>query len=135
MVSEADPPLQMVVEPLIDAVGRSLTVTVAEPVRSPAFEVQFASLNVATVYVVVEEGETLTEIEGAVPENGVPSDKVPLIVPLPVTEIVSEAEPPLQMVVEPLIDAVGRALTVTVAEPVRSPAFDVQFASLSVATV
>ena len=74
-------------------------------------------------------------IEGAVPENGVPSDNVPLIVPLPVTARLNVALPPLQMVVVPEITAVGRGFTVTTALPVRSAAIAEQLASLRVATV
>ena len=84
--------MQIVVDPLIDAVGRELTETVAEPVRSPAFAVQFASLSVATEYVVVDDGETFTVIVGAVPLNGAPFESVPLIVPLPVTVNVRVAD-------------------------------------------
>ena len=54
-----EPPLQIVVVPLITEVGLGLTVTPAEPVLSPALEVQFASLNAVTVYVFVLEGDTL----------------------------------------------------------------------------
>jgi hypothetical protein len=56
-------------------------------------------------------------IVGAVPVNAVPSDNVPLIVPLPATDNVSVADCPLQIAVDPLIEACGLALTVTVAEP------------------
>ena len=43
-------------------------------------------------------GETLTVIVGAVPLNTVPSDKVPEIVPGPVTASDKVARLPLQMV-------------------------------------
>ena len=72
----------------------AFTVTVALPVRSPALEVQFASDNVAIVYVVFATGVTITVIVGAVPLKAVPLDKVPLIVPEPVTVRVRVALPP-----------------------------------------
>ena len=56
---------------------------------------------------------TLTVIEGAVPLNTVPSDRVPLIVPVPVTAIVKLADEPLQIVVVTLNVPVGSASTVT----------------------
>ena len=81
-------------------------------------------------------GLTLTVMVGAVPLNGMaPGESVPLIVPLPVTANVRVAFWPLQIVVVPLMLPVGRALTVTVALPVRSPACAVQLASLSAVTV
>jgi len=43
--------------------------------------------------------------------------------------------PPLHIAVVPLITLVGRALTVTTALPVLSPAIDVQLASLNTVTV
>jgi hypothetical protein len=133
--SVALPPLQIVVEPLIAAVGRAFTVTIALPDKSAPMEEQFASEAEAREYVVAEDGETLTVIVGAVPLNDIaPGLIVPLIVPLPVTAKESVALPPLQIVVEPLIAAVGRALTFTVRVPVKSPAMDVQFASLREAT-
>ena len=60
---------------------------VAVPERSDACAVQLASLSADTVYIVVDAGATDTVIVGAVPLKGVPSDKLPLIVPLPVTVI------------------------------------------------
>ena len=60
-------------------------------------------------------GLTLVVIVGAVPLNALPSDSVPLIVPLPVTVSVKIALWPLQIVVFPLITEVGRAFTVTLA--------------------
>ena len=51
-------------------VGNGLSVTVALPVRSPAWELQFASLNVAIVKVVgLEEGVTTTLIGLLLPLN------------------------------------------------------------------
>jgi hypothetical protein len=77
--------------------------------------VQFALLSEATLYVVVEVGDTLTLIVGAVPLKGMaPGFSVPLIVPLPVTDIAIDVELPLQIVVLPLTLAVGRGFTVTV---------------------
>lgn len=58
-------------------------------------------------------GLTLTEIVGAVPLKAVPSDKVPVIVPSPVTASDKFVLPPLQMDGVPLNAAVGRALTVS----------------------
>jgi hypothetical protein len=55
-------------------------------------------------------------IVGAVPVKGVPSDKVPLIVPGPVTAIDKLVLPPLHIEVAPLIVPVARtgcAFTVT----------------------
>ena len=122
--------------PLTDAVGRAFTFTTRVPVRSAAIEVQLASLKVATLYVVVDDGETLTLIVGAVPLNAMaPGFNVPLMVPLPVTLIAMLVDPPLHIVVLPLTDAVGRAFTFTTRVPVRSAAIEVQFASLKVATL
>jgi hypothetical protein len=61
----------------------------------------------------VEEGLTLTVIVGTVPLKAVPSDKVPEIVPLPVTAKVKLVDEPLQIVAVPLNAPVGLALTVT----------------------
>ena len=72
---------------------------------------------------------------GAVPLNGVPSDSVPLIVPLPVTVRVNVAADPLHIVWVPLNTAVGLAFTSTIALPVMSAAIAVQLASLKVAIV
>ena len=69
------------------------------------------------------------------PLNGVPSDRVPLIVPLPVTVSVNVAADPLQIVVLPLNTAVGLAFTSTIALPVLSAAIAVQLPSLNVAIV
>ena len=80
-------------------------------------------------------GLTTLVIVGAVPLKALPSENVPLIVPLPVKVKVKLALCPLQIVVVPLITEVGRAFTVTVALPVLSPACAVQLASLNVATV
>ena len=123
-------PLQIVLLPLSTAVGLAFTFTVAPPERSAAVAVQLPSLNVDIVYAVVDDGLTFTVIVGAVPLNAVPSDNVPLIVPLPVTARLSVALPPLQIVLLPLSTAVGLAFTFTVAPPERSAAIAVQFASL-----
>ena len=64
-------------------------------------------------------------IVGAVPLKAVPSDKVPLMVPVPVAVIVTFVLPPLQMVAVPLRTPVGLAFTVMVALPVLSPAIDI----------
>jgi hypothetical protein len=49
MLMLVDPPLQIVALPLITLVGLAFTVITALPVRSPAIEVQFASLNAVIV--------------------------------------------------------------------------------------
>ena len=72
----------------------------------------------------VADGLTFIVIAGAVPLNAVPSDKVPLIVPAPVTDIVRLVLPPLQIVAVPLKVPAGLAFTVTVALPVLSGAID-----------
>ena len=74
----------------------------------------------------VVEGLTLIVIAGAVPLNAVPSDKVPLIVPVPVAVIVRLVLPLLQIIAVPLNTPVGLAFTVTIALPVLSAAIDVQ---------
>ena len=61
-------------------------------------------------------------IVGAVPLNPVPSDKVPLNVPVPVAVMVKLVLPPLHIVALPLNAPVGLAFTVTVALPVLSAA-------------
>jgi hypothetical protein len=129
------PPLQIVVEPLRVPVGLALTVTVALPVLSAAIDAHVPFVKVAIVYIVVEEGLTPTVIKGATPLKTVPSDKVPVIVPLPVAVIVKLVLPPLQIVVEPPSVPVGLALTVTVALPVLSAASDVHVPFVNVAIV
>jgi hypothetical protein len=59
MLMFVDPPLQIVALPLITLVGLAFTVITALPVRSPAIEVQFASLKADTVKVNVVAGLTL----------------------------------------------------------------------------
>ena len=114
----------------IVADGGTVTVTVADPVLSPAIDAQVPLVNVAMVYVVVEEGLTLTVIVGAVPLNGIaPGFNVPLMVPEPVAAMLNVAVPPGHIVVVPLNAPVGRSLTVMTALPVRSPAVEMQFAS------
>ena len=63
-------------------------------------------------------------IVGAVPLNPVPSDKVPLNVPVPVAVMVTLVLAPLQIVAIPLNAPVGLAFTVIVALPVLSVAID-----------
>ena len=63
-------------------------------------------------------------IAGAVPLNPVPSDKVPVNVPVPVAVMVILVLPPLQIVAAPLNAPVGLAFTVIVALPVLSAAID-----------
>ena len=64
-------PEQIGLAPVIEIapVGNGLNVTVALPVRSAAIELQFTSLNVAIVYVVVEDGFTITLIGLLLPLN------------------------------------------------------------------
>lgn len=71
-------------------------------------------------------GLTLTDILGAEPLNGIPPVRVPEIVPAPVTASDKFALPPLHMDGVPLNTAVGRGLTVTVADPVLSEAMELQ---------
>ena len=100
----------------------------AEPVHSPgcvtliinvsvkplAAALQLSSFIAVIVYEVVEAGDTLTVIDGAVPLKSSPLLKEPLIVPLPDTVIVNEALSPEQTNDGPLSVAVGGATTVTV---------------------
>ena len=74
-------------------------------------------------------------IVGADPVNGVPSDRVPLMVPLPVTVRVNVADDPSHIAWVPLNTAVGLAFTLTVAPPVLSAAIAVQLSSSNVAIV
>ena len=86
------------------------TVIIALPVKLPA--TQEDAVKVDNVYVVVLAGLTAT-IKGLVdPEKDVPSDKVPLQGPLPVTAMLTLAEPPTQIGVDPLITPVGCGFTV-----------------------
>ncbi len=57
-------------------------------------------------------GLTFTIIVGAVPLNVVPSDNVPVIVPVPVTASDNVAVEPLQIFVLPLRTAVGRGVII-----------------------
>ena len=111
------------------------TVTVGVPDRSAAIEEQVPLVSVAIEYVVVTTGLTLTVMVGATPVKGVPSESVPEIVPAPVTAKLKVAEFPLQIVVAPLKAPVGLGRIVIVALPVRSPATDVQIASLKAVMV
>jgi hypothetical protein len=65
----------------------------------------------------------------------VPSVCVRFQGPVPVRATETVAEPPLQIVAEPLTTAAGRGFTVIKADPVISPAWPVQPASLTEATV
>ena len=118
MLSEVDVfPAQTAVVPLMAAVGLAFTVTVAEPVRSPACEVPLASESVATVYVVVAVGVTVTEIGLLLPVNVVPSLNVPLHGPVPLTAMLRLVLVlPAQTAVVPVIAEVGRTVTVTFCE-------------------
>ena len=135
MVKLVEPPLQIVAVPLITPVGRAFTDTVAVPLKSAAIDVHLESLNEAIVYVVETLGDTLTVIGLVAPLNDVPSLNVPLHGPTPFNVNVMFAAPPLQIVGVPLITPVGRGLTVTVADPVLSPATEAQLASVKVAMV
>ena len=84
---------------------------------------------------VVDDGLTLTVIVGAVPLKPVPSDSVPVMVPVPVAVIVKFLLPPVQIAPEPLSAPVGRAFTVTVALPVLSAPIDTQVPLVNVAMV
>ena len=95
---------------LVFIINGLLTVTVALPFLSPAIEIQ-PLVKVLTVYVVVTVGLTDTAIVGTVPLKAVPSDKVPEIVPAPVTVSIKTALVPLQMVVVPDKTAVGLGFT------------------------
>jgi len=122
----ADPPLQIVPPPLTAAVGAGFTVTTALPDAVP---VQFASLSVVTVYVVVLAGFTLRV--ASVPELTVctkPSDQVMLNGAVPVRFALIVVDPPAQIAFEPLTLAVGSGFTVTTALPDGVPE---QFASLN----
>jgi hypothetical protein len=117
------------------AVGRGFTVIVADPVRSAGIAVQFASVSDTIVNVVELVGETVTLIGDELPLNRVPFDNAPFHGPVPVTTMLSVIDCPLQIVIDATIEAVGRALTVTVAEPLRSAGIAVQLASDIEATV
>jgi len=91
-------------------------VTIALPDKLVA--AQEDAVKVDNVYVVVVAGLTVTLIGLVDPENEVPSDKVPLHGPLPVTPILKFVELPLQILVVPLITPVGNGLTVIVTEAV-----------------
>ncbi len=83
----------------------------------------------------MEEELTLAVIVGAVPLKAVPSDKVPVSVPVPVAVIVKFVLPPLQIVAVPLNAPVGLVLTVTVAFPVLSAAIEAQVPFVNVLMV
>jgi hypothetical protein len=118
-----------------NAEGGVVTVTTTLPNLSDAIDAQLAVFNVLMEYVLVAKGLTLTTIVGAVPLKAVPSDKVPLIVPVPVTVKVKLALPPLQITVVPLNTAVALEFTVTVALPVLSAAIDTHVPLVKVAMV
>src|SRR4029079_18787722 len=113
------------------------------PVLSVACAVQLASVSTVIVYVLFAVGLTTSVSVPVVPVPPtpvcsvvvVPSNHVTFHGPLPVKAAESVAEPPLQIVVEPLTTDVGRAFTVTVALPVLSPARAVQLASVSTVIV
>ena len=129
-------PLQTVAVPLATEVGRAFTVTTALPVRSPTWAVQFASVRLVTVYVVVADGLTLRVAGLAATAFWLePSDQLTFHGPVPVKAAEMVAELPLQIVAVPLATEVGRASTVTTALPVRSPAWAVQLASVRLVTV
>jgi hypothetical protein len=86
---------------------------------------------------VVAEGVTFTEMAGAIPLKAMPPGfSVPLTAPVPVTKREIVDEPPAQTTADPpVMEAEGRALTVTVCDPVRSPATAEQLEVLSEAMV
>ena len=94
--SGAEDPTQIVCVPARLPVGRTFIDIVAPPVLSEAIEVQLASDNELTVYVVVVEGLTTTVIGLTLPLNATPFERVPLQGPVPVKATASVAEPPLQ---------------------------------------
>jgi hypothetical protein len=114
--------------PLTVAVGFAFTVTTALPLEVP---LQFASVMLVIVYVVVLAGETLRVIV-PLPDCVTPSDQVIEIGAAPVSVAVIVAEPPAQIALVPLTTAVGFALTVTIALPLEVP---LQFASVTLVIV
>ena len=133
-------PLHIVASPdRTEAIGPLFTETIALPVRSPAIEVQFASLNAVTIKVFVLAGLTVGVYGFAVIPvtltGVVPSEYVMFHGDSPVNAMLIVVEPPLHIVEFPLTTPVGRVLTVTFALPVRSPAIEVQFSSLNAVTV
>ena len=98
-------------------------------------DVQILLVKVAMVKVVVAAGLTFTVITGAVPLKVVPSERVPEMVPVPVTAKDNVAVPGSHIAVVPLSAAVGRWLTVTVAVPVSSAAMAIQVPLVKVAIV
>lgn len=81
----------------IDGVGvANFKLMVCVPVRFAATALQLASVSETNVYVVAVAGATDTEIGLVFPENGVPSDNVPLHGAVPVTAIsIVEKVPPV----------------------------------------
>lgn len=108
----------MVAFPLNSAVGKGLTVTIADPVKSEGIEVQLASCKVEIEYVVVTAGLTVIVIGLLAPLNAAPVDKVPFHGPVPVRFRLRVADRPEHIEVVPVITPVGLGLTVTRAEPV-----------------
>jgi len=121
-----EPPAQIAPPPLTVAVGRGLTVTVAEPLDVP---LQVASVNDVTVYVVVADGLTLRDAVVPVLMVCVTlSDHVTVHGAVPVRMAVIVAEPPGHIAPPPPTVAVCSGRMVTVAEPLEVP---LQFASAS----
>lgn len=94
--------------------------TVAVPVMSPAIAVQLASETEVTEYEVVAEGLTLTVAGEVLAVWLDPPLMANVQGPVPVRETERSVELPLQIVAVPVMAAVGRGLTVTATEPVRS---------------
>ena len=97
---------------------------------------QFASVRLVTVYVLVADGLSVRSAGlETIPVWLVPSDQLTFHGPVPVNAAEMTTEPPWQIVPPPLTTAVGRALTVTTALPVISPAWAEPLASESAVTV
>ena len=118
-VKVAVPPAHIVVVPLKLAVGKGLTVTTALPVILAWGAVTLHNVAVLVtltiVYVVFAVGVTLTVAPLLMPfalKLVVPSVYTTLYVPTAGNVKVKVAVPPAQIVVVPLIDAVGNGLTV-----------------------
>jgi hypothetical protein len=100
-----EPLAQIAALPLTTAVGFALTVIAALPVDVP---LQFASVMLVIVYVVLLDGETLrVTLLVLMPDCVTPSDHVIANGALPVSVAVIEAEPPVQIAALPLTTAVG----------------------------
>src|SRR5438093_301057 len=120
------------------ALGIGLTITSALPLESPPCALHLESLKAVTVQVVVLAGLTL-RVAGleAILFCTTPSDQLTVHGPVPVRSAWIVVELPLQIVVlsAARTTAVGRALTVTIALLLKSPACAVHKESLKAVTV